>query len=319
MKMNLNRIARETGYALSTVSRALNDSPKVAEKTKREILAYANRFGYKKERKTIAILVPAWNFEDLYFRETVHELIAEASCQGYEVIILPDNSLSFLENYNLAAAFSLISLSGIESWWDKRYTFPLIGLNVKSNLLDNIYSVLSDDRQGIELLVTHLTNLGHKRIAYIGSGFLQPAHFENNLRFQAFQEKMRNLTLRDDLYMDTHGRDEELFFGIHRLLEEKPTAFLCACEQLPQKVIYHLYSAGYRVPDDFSVTGIVMPGFDQYCLPPITGIQQNLPMLARQAIGLFHQLLQGRPIKQNILIPYQFCSRLSTAPYRKKL
>lgn len=313
MKANLNKIAKETGYALSTVSRALNGSAKVAEKTKREILAYASRCGYRKEKKTIAVLVPSWNFEDLYFRETIHELIAEISCQGYEIIIVPDCSLSLLEDHNLTAVFSMISLSGIETWWDKRYTFPLIGINVKPNHLDNIYSVFSDDRQGIGCLIRHLTGLGHKRIAYIGSGFSQQEHFENNLRFEAFRQGMRDAFLKDDLAMDTCGRDEDLEFIVRQIMERKPTAVICACEQLAQKVIYHLSTAGYRVPEDVSVTGLVLPGLDQYCLPPITGIQQNLPMLARKAVGLLSQLLHGRTVSKNIYVPYIFCRRMSTA------
>lgn len=312
MKLNLNRIAKETGYALSTVSRALNDSPKVAEKTKREILAYASKCGYRERKKAIALLVSAWNVEDMYFRETIHELIAELACQGCEVMIIPDCSLSLLENQDLAAVFSMISLSGIEEWWDKRYPFPLIGINVKFNPLDNIYSVLSDDDQGMELLINHLIQLGHKRIAYIGSGFSQPEHFENNLRFDAFQQKMRALFLKGDIAADTNGRDEDIEYCVRQVMKESPTSIICACEQLAHKTIYYLSVLGFRVPEDVSVVGLTLPGLDQYCLPPITGIQQNLPMLARKAVGMFGKLLQGRSVDKNIYVPYLFCQRLSS-------
>ena len=75
MKHRLGDIVRETGYSTATVSRALNGSSWVAERTRLKILEAARKTGYLRSERTVTLVVPNISI-NYYYKCMVDELEA---------------------------------------------------------------------------------------------------------------------------------------------------------------------------------------------------------------------------------------------------
>ena len=73
MRRKLEDIARETGYSITTVSRALSGSSSISEKTRLLILEKARKTGYLQSAKTIALVLPRIDLAYSY-REMIESL-----------------------------------------------------------------------------------------------------------------------------------------------------------------------------------------------------------------------------------------------------
>jgi LacI family transcriptional regulator len=91
----IHDIARELEISASTVSRALNDNPRISQKTKEKIKAVADKLGYRpntlasnlrnKKSNTIGIVVPLINRH--FFSSVISGAEDVAFKAGYNVVI----------------------------------------------------------------------------------------------------------------------------------------------------------------------------------------------------------------------------------------
>ena len=98
-KATLKQIAKELNVSVSTVSKALNDSPEISEQTKIRIKEYAKLKNYKpnviglnlknRSTKTIGVIIPTMVHH--FFSLVLNGILEEAEKRGYLVIILQSN------------------------------------------------------------------------------------------------------------------------------------------------------------------------------------------------------------------------------------
>ena len=93
--MNIYDIAQIAGVSIATVSRVVNDSPRVSEKTKRKVRAIMEEYGYTPNvfarglgldsMKTIGIICP--DVSDAYMADAVAHLERGLHEYGYDCIL----------------------------------------------------------------------------------------------------------------------------------------------------------------------------------------------------------------------------------------
>ena len=98
--VTIRDIAKKTGYSISTVSHALNDRPRVSEKTRAEILQVARELNYIPNSKaislstgksnTIGIIIP-YTKKNSYYDSIISSIISECFLNGYRPTFLPTN------------------------------------------------------------------------------------------------------------------------------------------------------------------------------------------------------------------------------------
>ena len=168
MKHKLEDIARLTGYSAATVSRALNGSSWVAEATRLKILEAARKIGYLPDRKkTIALILPSTHLS-FYGSSMIQPLASLIHFAGHHIETIAVRDLDLIEEHNPDAAISIVVENGLERHWGQKYAIPLLCINTNPNHLEQIYSITSNDEQGMALLLDHLISLGHTRIGLIG-------------------------------------------------------------------------------------------------------------------------------------------------------
>lgn len=318
MKHKLEDIARETGYSTATISRALNGSSWVAEKTRLKIREAARKTGYLSSDKTIALLLPNI-YTTTYYSNMVKELDHIFHFSGFRTEVVSIRDLELIEEHNPCAVISIVSDDGLERYWGKKYEVPLICINTAPRHLEGIFSVHSNEEQGMCTLLDHLLSLGHQRIGILGFENAADPNvniYSTRVRVKTYRQVLKRHGLPNDLIIG-HSWDElEYPEAIHRLLNQNVTAVITISESDAMRTLHYLKLAGKRVPEDISLCGWLNE-MDLYCEPPITGIVQNYNYLAKHAMAMLNRLLQKEPVTEDVIVDYNFFLRRSTAPPKR--
>lgn len=318
MEVTLKDIARECNVSFSTVSKALKNSSEISQKTIELVNKTANRMGYHtnaaaralRTNKTYSIGVI---FEDItgsglqhqYFAKIFDSINVHANKNGYNITFLsPNSSQSYLAQAKYRRCDGVIIAS---TKFQRKDIQDLIESNIPMSMLDyvdnkNHSSVMSDNRDGMQVITEEIIKKGHKKIAFI--------HGENSdvtkIRVATFSKTMEchNIDINFDYIKEAVYHDpEESFKATEQLIQEK---------ELPTCILY---------PDDFAALGgiqalakhslipgknISIAGYDGILIstlltPRLTTYQQDAKELGKQ---LVEQLLT------NIEYPESFKSEI---------
>jgi LacI family transcriptional regulator len=181
----LKEIAETLGISITTVSKALKNYSDVSEKTRKAVVALAEKLNYTpnsfavnlrtKESKTIGLIIP--EVVHHFFSNVINGIIAEAEKKGYLVIILQSNESLELEKKQVALLINkrvdgiIMSLSN-ESNNDfhikeiLRKEIPFVQFDKISKLIPSSKVIINDQKAAMEA-VQHLIDKGCKKIAHI--------------------------------------------------------------------------------------------------------------------------------------------------------
>ena len=89
--MTIKDIARESGFAVGTVSRALNNAPGISEDTRRRIMEVVNRHNYEpnanakhlKQQANDGIVLIVKGIQNMLFAGILEQLQSEIANRGY--------------------------------------------------------------------------------------------------------------------------------------------------------------------------------------------------------------------------------------------
>lgn len=317
MRIGIQNIVEESGYSRTTVSRVLNGSGQVAENARRKIQEIALRLGYRQNRRVIAIIVPSHG-SDYYWGKILEETAKALEISNYHILSIQETELELIESYPLAGAVAILRTNDLVKYWNEHFDIPLVCINTTSRHLDGIYSIYSNEEQGMSALLRHLIALGHRRIAVTSEHFqessaISPAHIQ---RLNIYRKIMRSYGFPDDLLLRYNWQQESLLPGIRDILDRKATAIISLVESHSQRLLFYLHELGLKVPDDISVCGW-LTDYDKFCIPPITGVEQNFPHMAKHAVVTLNKMLNNEPIGSDIVVDYNIFIRQSTGPAKE--
>ncbi|MBO3099321.1 LacI family DNA-binding transcriptional regulator [Gelidibacter pelagius] len=292
-KITIHDIARILNVDSSTVSRALNDSPRVTEKTKNRIIAKAHELGYqrndlasnlrKNKTNTLGVIVP--RISRHFFSSAIAGIEETSYNLGYNVIIC--QSLEQLErehnNINTLVANRvdgvLVSISMETKNYEhfeglRKRKIPFVFFDRHLDIPDTS-SVLIDDFQAGFDATEHLIIKGCEKIAH----FSGPMHLEI---YKNRCEGYKAALLKHDMEFS-----EELIFS-SRLMEQDGVDNVNKIIELPYKVdgifsandvaaisaLQQLKRNGYKIPEDIAIVGFSNEGISAVIEPSLTTINQ---------------------------------------------
>jgi len=181
MKITIKDIAKMAGVSHPTVSKALNNEPGVSEETRRKILTIAKQVNYvpnlaakrlvHKKTNSIGLIWP--QAEGLFFYHLCSNLQKEASAKGLNVIISLARPEEALRTFNQHFVDMVIA------WLPPEWVPSTEFLKEKENLAGQMlvmgganiaraHRILIDRKKGISLAIKYLSDIGHKRVAFVG-------------------------------------------------------------------------------------------------------------------------------------------------------
>lgn len=304
-KITIHDIAKILNIDSSTVSRALNNSPRVTEKTKQRIIDKANELGYqrndlasslrKNKSNTLGVIVP--RISRHFFSSAIAGIEETAYKLGYNVIIC--QSLEHLEreqnNVNTLLANRvdgvLVSISMETENYEhfeglRQRQIPFVFFDRHCNI-PNTSRVLLDDFQAGFDATEHLIIEGCKVIAH----FSGPMHLEiYKNRFEGYKAALlkHNLPFNEALtfssrLMEQDGTDNAnkilaLPYKVDGVFSANDVAAISAMQQFKKN--------GVRIPEDIAVVGFSNEAISAVIEPSLTTINQSGFEIGKRATEL---------------------------------
>jgi DNA-binding LacI/PurR family transcriptional regulator len=193
----------------------------------------------------------------------------------------------------------------------QRLDLPVVFVNQRA---PGAASVSIDDVAGATVAAQHLINLGHRRIAYVGSGYAEDARPSSANRLAGYRAALAAAKVpkrEQTVIMVRHGEGGEQVVAQLLGLSHPPTALLVESDDLAMRVLAELWRIGMRTPEDLSVIG-----FDDHTMAAtfgLTTIAQPIDQLGSQAATLALALAAGeRPRRRVIPVPTSLVLRATT-------
>jgi DNA-binding LacI/PurR family transcriptional regulator len=327
--MKLAEIAAIAGVSEATVSRVLNRKYGVAQKTREQVEEALRAVGYERGTKGEVVLILVPNLSEAIFADMCDAIEKALSPQSLRAVICPVYPGSVFErdyvealmDMGIAAAVFLSSSNtlrnsdpGAHQLLESR-GIPYISVN--GGFADAAVPVVStDDWQAAELSVSHLYDLGHRRIGLTAGPV---GNIPADRRVEGFLNAMdaRDLTDAEDLVVRHYYSLEGGRHAADELLELGVTAIIASSDDMALGAYRAVTRRGLRVPQDVSVIGYNDSYMLDFTDPGLTSVRQPIERIAEFCARTLMTMVQNRPVHTDeVLIEPELRIRSSTAPVR---
>jgi DNA-binding LacI/PurR family transcriptional regulator len=300
-------VAKRAGVSRALVSLVMRDSPRVSEHSRVAVLEAADALGYRPNlmarnlasRRTMTIGLVLNDLHNPFFAEITDSIHQAATEAGYRIVI--NTGLRSLEGEQAAVEtfleFRTDGIIAVGPWMSssqlhdlsRETTLVVVARAVESDVFD---TVNVDERRGGHLIVDHLVELGHRRIAYIdgGEGAGSIERRSGYLEGMAAHGLDDYVTVVGGTYNETVGT-----LGVQQLIDSGtvPTAIFAGNDFMALSALDRLEDEGLQVPEDVSLVG-----FDNTALAALhhiglTTVDQPPETLGALAMQCLVERLEG--------------------------
>lgn len=327
---NIRQVATRAGVSPMTVSRVLNDSPKVLPDTRQRVLEVISELGYRPNavaralatQRTRRIGVLMDSVGEYGPTSTLNAIELAARQAGYTVTSIsirdeahlsPEESVAHLMDQGVEALCVVAPRSSSVSAI-RKIDVGVPVLVVKAERDPGFLTVSVDQHFGTLLAVDHLAALGHTDILHL-AGPLD--WLDARSRERAFHARAQSWGMRErPIVVGDWTSDFGYEFARELTTVPEYTAIFAGNDEMALGVIHGLHENGIRVPEDISVVGFDDLPMSRHFLPPLTTIRQDFHALGLAAMQVLQAAIEGRPIPQRTKIPVELVVRASSAPPR---
>ena len=341
MTRRLAEVAKRVGVSEATVSRVLNGKPGVSDTTRQAVLTALDVLGYERptqlrgvRARLVGLVLPELQnpifpalaevvggaLVQLGFTPVLCTRTAGGLTEAEYVTMLLDQQVSGVvfcgglssDEYQqlLGRGVPVVLLNAAVDYSGARRQQPAYGL-APSRL--GFPQVSTDDTSAVEQAFAHLVSLGHQNIGLLVG---PEDHTPSRRKIAAF----RSLTARTGARED-HRIGHALFSFeggqavASELLAAGMTGLICGSDILALGAIRAARRKRLSVPGDVSVVGYDDSAFMNYTDPPLTTLRQPIEAMAKAAVTLLvNQIQGGAPAPKELLHEPELVVRGSTGP-----
>lgn len=297
-------IARKLSVSASTVSRALNNHPKISDATKTRVKEAALEMGYAQSislalrndliGKTIGIVVPSLN-------KPKYSIMVESArrffeSKGFQVLVCftsdsleqEKNTIRLFDNLNLDGVLASLSISSKDPDYYQSLAkrkplvlFDRISFNIPCQ------RVMIDHFQAGYRAVQHLLNIGCRKIAHVGGDYnclltkQISTGYKTAIRNGGIELNTKLELFSDQIYEDVYKAVEILF-----KTKNQPDAIIVDDIRAAQKLVSFLVTRQVAIPNQVAILAIGDEQDYSYYSPSITTIQMPYIKMGKDAAGL---------------------------------
>lgn len=332
--MKITDIAKLANTSTATVSRALNNDPRVKEETKRRILEIVEQTEYKrnilgrnlrkmKSGNILAILPTILN--PIYSR-IIDGVEHQANKKGYGVIMAvshrkKDNERKQLEMLQTKEVDGVITFvtSLDEQYLEKIASqYPLV-LCAGSTQCEHVSYTCINNEKAVYDGMKYLLSLGHKRIACINHIFSQRYEQERRTGYEKAL-KDANIPIQEE-YIISNCTDYIDGYNVTKKLMElpkPPTAIFAFSDSIASGCIKYLNEAGIKVGSEVDVMGFDNIIISEIITPTLTTINQPLEEMGMVAFDMLYEKIKNlESTRKAIIMDHKLVIRESTRPPKK--
>jgi len=329
-------VAKKARVSYMTVSRVVNNQPNVSQRTRERVLRAIRELSYHPnaaaralsagQTRNIGMLFPPEEYilARPYFTELSVKLEQNLSSRGYHLFLgsirkeSEDPSL-----HQLIAERKVDGLIIFAPTVDDPSVRMLAAENVafvavhgRSRAARYSY-VDTDNAAGMELILDHLTGLGHRGIAFV-TGRLQEINAQERLATYRKFLKGRGITPDERLLFNGDWSLESGYDAFRALYDKspRPTAIVFSNDQMALGGIKAAHDRGVSLPDEVSITGYDDIEYASFSSPSLTTIRQPTSDIARIAVDLILERISETAPSRQIILETRLVIRESTQNLR---
>jgi len=329
----IDDVAAKAGVGVGTVSRVLNNSPKVSAGTRRRVEDAIALLDYRPSplarglsqgrSHSIGAVVPFFTHASAV--ERLRGVVAGLGSAGYDLVLFDVESpahraehLGALARRDRAAGLLVISLRPPPAELVRLAEggVPVVLIDAMG---DGVPAVVTDDVAGGRLATEHLVDLGHRRVAFIGEPPENPFGFTATARRELGCREVLAAVGAEPTAVEYCEHDRLVAQRVARDLlqsRDRPTAIFASSDVQASGVLLAAAELGLRVPGDVSVIGFDDIEISMYA--GITTIRQ--PLFESGRLGaqlLLERLAEPSAGTEDDLVhelPLELVVRRTTAP-----
>lgn len=304
-------IAKALNTTISTVSRALQDHPRISVQMREKVKKYAEEHDYqpdfrasslrKGSASTIGVLVPRIDIH--FFAKVLRGIDEVASDKNYNVLICQsfdslNKEIKLIKNLIYGKIDGLIASISRETREGSHFD-PLLKKGVPLVLFDkiiesmNVSKVIIDDHQGAYMAVKHLIDNDCRRIGH----FAGPQYLNiHKYRTMGYIDALKDNGMQVDesiIFFDMleQSKGYDIMNEIHKM-KNPPDAIFSANDFAVLGAILRAKELGVRVPQDIAFTGFANEPMDAIFDPPISSVEQNPILMGQEAARLLIEQME---------------------------
>ena len=336
MKPTIKDIARKVGKSITTVSRALNDYSDISDETKELVRQTAQEMGYipnataqrlqKQTTDTIGLILPTFGprFSDPFFSEFLTGVGNQASEMGFDMLVAtraPGDQE--MQSYRSDVAthrvdgFIIVRTRSDDPRiaFLKQAEFPFAAFGRVTS--DSEFPFVDEDGgHGLALIIDHLVELGHRKIAMITA--------PEDLTFTRHRlEGARTVIEKHSLnlapaYIQVGDLTQRGGYECaQRLLDlpEPPTAITAFNDLMAFGAMSAAQERGLSVGEQISITGFDNIPMAEHAHPTLTTVHQPIYQIGRRVCELLIRMIRNEPLEETqVILKPTLIVRRSTGP-----
>ncbi|MFS4455952.1 LacI family DNA-binding transcriptional regulator [Maribacter sp. 2304DJ31-5] len=334
-RVSIHEIAKLLDIHSSTVSRALNDSQKVAPKTKQLVLSKAEELGYKRnliasnlrknKTNTIGVVVP--RISRHFFSSTIAGIEEVAYKSGYQIIICQsleelDREKKIINNLISNQVDGILISSSMETTEHahiqlaKDYGIPIVFFDRHVEGFDS-NKVLIDDYRAAFMATDHLAKRGCVSIAH----FAGPQGLEiYKNRLKGYKEALEEnrIPYKEDFVLLSRLMEKDGANLAKKLLKLEPAidGLFSANDTAAMGAMKYFKQKNIRIPEDVAIVGFSNEPASEIIDPPLTTIDQSGMTMGKMALDLLLDQINGKvTAHKTIIMQSRLIERGSTGKF----
>jgi len=323
-------VARLANVSFMTVSRVVNNDPRVKEETRERVLRVIREIGYypnaaaralnRRKAMTVGLVLPRDEYvlSEPYFTQLIYHIERLLVPHGYGLLLIAGDGSA---ERDVTVAFRQRTVDGLivlgSPIGDERLEaisrnrIPTVLMHASSEL-PWISWVDIDNEAMIGYFLNYLAELSHEVIGFIAGDLTV---LDARQRLDSFRTLLERRGRRFDEHLVYRGDwSSNAGFGAYRYfasLEPRPTAVISSNDHMAIGFIKAAHEAGERIPDDVSIVGIDDIEMASFTTPALTTMRQPMSEIAAAAVDSLmtsmgresaweaHTVLSAEPVIRN--------------------
>lgn len=316
-KATLKQIAIDLGVSVSTVSKALSDSPEISVATREKIKEFAKLRNYKpnsmaqnlkrQRTNTIGVIIP--NILNPFFAKVFSGIEKYANDKGYNVITYISNesikkekeAMYMLSNGTVDGfILSIAEQTQIQNEMSHfketiKDGIPIVMFDRTSDNVD-CDKVIVDDYDSAVHATQHLINTGCKRIALLScDASLSVSQLRANGYYDTL--KANNISTADELVIMTDKVEEYDEKLVHLINNVSFDGIFALDEHASTLAMKLAVKKGIKIPDELQIVGFADGAWSRRLTPSLATISQHGPQIGAEAVKLLIDRIEKKAEK----------------------
>lgn len=310
--VSMKEIAKRCNVSIASVSKALNGYSDIGEETRNFILKTASEMGYlpnssaralkTKRSHNLGVLFMDEAMSGLthdFFNHVLESFKSTAEEKGYDITFTNGNisgqKMSYYEHCRYRGVDGVV-IACVNFYSDEvqelvRSEIPVVTID---HVFDGRISVVSNNIQGMEDLVSYIYSMGHRKIAYIHGEDSSVTRSRLNTFYRTLQRE--RVEIPDEYMITIPYRDADaaaIATGQLLNLKNPPTCILYPDDFAALGGINEIRDKGLRIPQDISIAGYDGITVARVLEPKLTTICQDTEAIGRIAAEKLVDLIEN--------------------------